>query len=183
MIIVIGSAIYYVFYYSCTQPIDAEEKYVKRYYMYYTIFCHPSLYSACGIVFVYEHGIYIVQYLNHLNTCLSEQVNKNIKEILTNRFRMIIQQMDQSEMRQHLYQQQLLTDAEYETLLSSATPAGANERLFFMIKKKGTAVFYNFLNILKNTADECPAHVDLYDTLESDLKVAHILTLYKDVTL
>ena len=52
-----------------------------------------------------------------------------------------------------------------------------------MIKKKGTAVFYTFLNILKNTADECPAHVDLYDTLESDLKVHHILTLYKDVTL
>ena len=180
MIIMNGSAIY-IFCYSCTQPIDAEEKYVKRYYMYYTIFAILAN-SACGIVFVYEHGIYIVQYLNHLNTYLSEQVNKKIKEILTNRFRMIIQQMDQSEMRQHLYQQQLLIDAEYETLLSSATPAGANERLFFMIKKKGTAVFYTFLNILQNTSHECPAHVDLYDTLESDLKVAHILTLYKDVT-
>ena len=124
-----------------------------------------------------ELYLFMIYVVNHLNTCLSEQVNKKIKDILTSRFRMIIQEMDQSEMRQHLYQQQLITDAEYETLLSSATPAGANERLFFMIKKKGMAVF------IKNTADECPAHVDLYDTFESDLKVHHILTLYKDVTL
>ena len=65
--------------------------------------------------------------------------------------------MDQTEICQHLYQQQLLTDAEYETLLSS-TPAGAHERLLITIKKKEIAVFYDF----KNTADECPAHIDLY---------------------
>ena len=105
---------------------------------------------------------------------LTEQVNETIKDILQSRFCMIIHQMVQTEMRQQLYQHKMLTDTEYETLLS-LTPDVANENLFFMIKKKGRPVFYDFLKILATTADRCPAHVDVYDILTNDLKRHDIL--------
>ena len=106
---------------------------------------------------------------------LAEQVNEIIKTTLQRRFRIIIKQLVQTEVRQFLYEHEMLTDAEYDTLLSLPTTATANERLFFMIKKKGTAAFYDFLNVLTTTAHECPGHVEIYDALTSDLQKEGIL--------
>lgn len=88
---------------------------------------------------------------------------------MQSRFCVIIGQMTQSEMRQYLYQHKILKDEEYERLLS-LPPTTANESLFFMIKKKGKKAFYDFLQILKDTANECPSHAEIYDKLTSDLK-------------
>lgn len=90
------------------------------------------------------------------------------------RSRLIIGQMVQTEMRQYLYQRKVLNDTEYEKLLS-LPPATANEWLFLMIKRKGTAAFYDFLQVLSDTSGECLAHVEIYDTLTTDLKDNHII--------
>lgn len=92
---------------------------------------------------------------------------------MQSQFCVIIGKMSQSEMRQHLYQHKILKDEEYEKLLSLPS-ATANESLFFMIKKKGKRAFYDFLQILKDTGNECPSHVEIYDTLTSDLKDRNI---------
>lgn len=90
------------------------------------------------------------------------------------RSRLIIGQMVQTEMRQYLYQRKVLNDTEYEKLLS-LPPATANEWLFLMIKRKGTAAFYDFLQVLSDTSGECLAHVEIHDTLTTDLKDNHII--------
>lgn len=104
----------------------------------------------------------------------ADESKEKIQDIMQARSRLIIGQMVQTEMRLYLYQRKALSDAEYEKLLS-LPPTTANEWLFFMIKKKGTAAFYDFLQVLLDTSRECLAHVEIYDTLTTDLKDNHII--------
>ena len=95
-------------------------------------------------------------------------MNETVQKVLQRQTPLICKQLVQSEVRQYLFARGLLTDTECEELLSDDNKA--NLRLLLMIRKKGTTVFYEFLDILKCTKDECPGHIDIIDALTGDIE-------------